>query len=276
MFVGVFAIVGLIAYLVIQSMSDDGTNEDPNVREEQNSSADLPGEWFPSQGRGHFTYQFSLERTPTPFCEGVEVSQRAADAAGTTSTAIATGTTAAATPTAAPATPTTDAGTSTASTPAPTSASGTPEATPTVPTNCYNSNPPSSGRHLGVQRNVDVGGGVVINIPPDPNVYPSDIKIPREAIPHALEHAGIYLAYNCDDDSACEEVVAEMERVANDRIDNHDDRVIMAADYDLPEGYIGLSSWSRVDLFPYADYTNERAEDFISTHACRIDWEGFC
>lgn len=274
MFVGVFAIIGLIAYLVIQSVSDDGTSEDPNLREEQNSSSDLPGEWFPSQGRGHFTYTFSLDRTPTPFCEGVEMSQRAMDAGGSTSTANATGTAPAATPTTAAATPT--AGANTPGSGTPTAAGGTPEASPTVPTNCYNSNPPSSGRHLGVQRNVDVGGGVVINIPPDPNVYPSDIKIPREAIPHALEHAGIYLGYNCDGDSACEEVVAEMERVANDRIDNHDDRIIMAADYDLPEGYIGLASWSRVDLFPYADYTNERAEDFISAHSCRIDWENFC
>lgn len=270
MFVGVFAIVGLIAYLVIQSSGDDGAELSKPEREEANSSTDLPGVWFPSQGRGHFSYAFSLDRTPTPFCAGVDASESAGPTLAS-GTAVATGTAVASTP-AAGAT-----GTTSASTPASTSASGTPAATVAAPTNCYNSNPPSSGRHLNVQRNVDIGNGARINIPPDPDVYPSDIKIPREAIPHALEHAGIYVGYNCEGaDSACADAVKELEDLVNDRIDNHDDRVIMANDSDLVEGTIALASWTRVDAFPYADFTKDRAEAFIEAHSCRIDWENFC
>ena len=46
---------------------------------------------------------------------------------------------------------------------------------------CYASNPPTSGLHMPVARNVLVGGAV-INLPPEPGVY--DVEIPREAIPH--------------------------------------------------------------------------------------------
>ncbi len=260
---GIVALVALIIYLVIQSVSDDGTGLSKPEREEANQSTDLPGQYFASQGRGHFSYQFSLTRTPTPFCEGVETSV----GAGAT---VASGTAQA---TAAAATPTIEA----AATADATSSSGTPQATATVPTNCINSNPPSSGKHLNSQRNVDVGNGAKINIPPDPDVYPPDVVIPREAIAHALEHAGVFIGYNCaEGDTACDDVVKQLEDVVNDRIDNYDDRAIMSRDPDLPVGTIGLSSWTRVDRFPYADFTKDRASDFIGTHSCRFDPEGFC
>jgi hypothetical protein len=147
----------------------------------------------------------------------------------------------------------------------------------TEATNCYASNPPSSGQHLPSQRNADLGNGASINIPPDPDVYPSDVEIPREAIPHILEHAGVFVGYHCDDgDAACEGVVEQVERIVNDRIDSHNDRVVMARDSDLPLGSIGMSSWTRVDTFAYGGFTEDRVEQFIATHSCRFDPEGFC
>jgi hypothetical protein len=142
---------------------------------------------------------------------------------------------------------------------------------------CYASNPPSSGSHLPIQRNADLGNGARINIPPDPDTYPPDIEIPREAIPHILEHAGVFVGYHCaDGDAACEDVVAQVERIVDDRIDNNNDRVVFARDSDLPAGTIGMSSWTRVETFPYAEFSRENVVAFIDTHSCRFDPEGFC
>jgi hypothetical protein len=142
---------------------------------------------------------------------------------------------------------------------------------------CYASNPPTSGWHLGAQRNVEVAPGARVNLPPDPDVYPPDIEIPRDAIPHILEHAGVFVGYHCDDgDAACEDVVDEVTRIVNDRIDNHNDRVVMARDSDLPPGMIGVVSWTRIDVFDYGDFTEDRVVRFIDAHSCRFDPEGFC
>jgi hypothetical protein len=262
--VGAIAVIGLFVYLIFQSATDSGGGLNASQKAEQDSSASLPGTFVPSQGRGHFDFAYSQERPPTPFCAGVESSDRAKEVSqGATGTGTATGAT---TP---QSTPTPDN-----STPLPTHEG----ATAAVPTDCYNSNPPSSGEHLNVQGNVEIADGIILpRIPPDPNVYPPDVFIPREAIPHILEHAGVFVGYNCaDGDQQCQDVVAKLTDLVNDRIDNHDDRVVMANDPDLPVGTIGLSAWTRVLNMKASDYDENAVEDFIGTHACRFDPEGFC
>jgi hypothetical protein len=250
---GLLAVVALIAYLIVQASSGDDGLAAHEIAE-QDASTDLPGEFFPTQGRSHFNYTYSPEREPRPFCEGVEFAETSATPSGNA--------TASPTPAAA-----------TSGTPG----SSTPAATPTVPTDCYYTNPPSSGQHLPSQRNADLGNGASINIPPDPDVYPEDIIIPREAIPHTLEHAGVYVGYNCAaDDSACADVVDQLTGLVNDRIDNHNDRVVMARDPDLPVGEIGVVSWTRVMRMPFGEYDEDAIADFIGTHSCRFDPEGFC
>jgi hypothetical protein len=270
---GVAIVVALIGYLIIQSNSDGGGGGAVEAANDQ--SADLPGTWAPDQGRAHFPFRFSLERTPTPFCDGVPHADAPA---------------AAETETSADETPSADVTAEATQTPDLTAAAPhgspspegegdeTPEGT-TVPDDCYITNPPTSGRHLNVERNVDVtGNGTFINIPPDPDVYPPDIIVPRDSIAHILEHSGVYVGYNCPEgDEACQSVVEELERLVNDRIDNHDDRVVLARDPDLPVGEIGLAAWQRWDRFPYTDYDEGRVADFIGTHSCRVKWEpGFC
>lgn len=261
---GVLLIIGLIAYVVTQQSSGDGDNTPAWEKAEADDSPDLPGTFVPSQGRGHFNYTFSLERTPRPFCPGV----RASDPASVLSES---GTPA---PTNTPA-PTSPAGAG--GTPG---AMGSPVAASTEAprTDCYASNPPTSGEHLGVQRNVDVtGNGTFMNIPADPDVYPDDVVTPREAVAHILEHAGVFVGWNCaDGDTACMDVVDELKDLVNDRIDNHDNRVVMARDPDLPVGEIGLAAWTRVLNVTYQDFDKDEAERFIGTYSCRFDPEGFC
>jgi hypothetical protein len=264
--VGVIAIALLIGYLVFQSATAEDSGLSADEIAERDDDPNMPGVFFPSQGRGHFSYGFSADREQKPFCEGVphsgDTSAGATPAAGDTPAAAT-----------APAATSTPAATTAAGTPA---SGTTAAATPTVPVKCYSSNPPSSGEHLGVARNVDVGNGR-INIPADPDVYPEDIIVPREAIPHTLEHAGIFVGYHCaEGDQACRDVVDQLADLVNNRIDNHDDRVVMSNDPDLPVGEIGVAGWTRVLRFPYADYDENEVERFIVVHACRFDPEGFC
>lgn len=129
-----------------------------------------------------------------------------------------------------------------------------------------------------MQKNVDLGNGVILaQIPPNVGVYPHDIVFPREAIPHILEHAGVYVGWNCkDDDQACLDAVQKVEDLANDRIDNNENLVRMAKDTDLPIGVIGLASWTRYETMPADQLDLKAIERFIGTNSCRVDWEGFC
>lgn len=255
---GGLAVVLLIVYLIVQSMGGDG-GLSADEKAALDDSPDLPGVYVPDQGRGHLNYTFSLDREPRPFCDGVRHAGNASETPSGTPTAQSTPT------------PRADA-TGEAS------GTATPRATPTVPLDCFNSNPPSSGQHLGIQNNVDVTGegDILSRIPPDPNVYPENIKIPREGIPHILEHAGVYVGYHCaDGDEACLAVVEDVKDLVNDRIDNNNDRVVLANDADLPEGEIGASGWTRVLNFKYQDYDEGELRDFIGTHACRFNPEKF-
>ena len=261
---GVLAVIALVGYLIFQSVSDSGEGLSASDKAEQDSSTSLPGTFVPSQGSGHLSYAFSRDQEPKPFCPGVPQS-----GSGTTDTGEATPTaiSGAGTPASTPIALAT-------SEPAPTHE----EATAEVPTECYASNPPSSGEHLNGQANVEVADGIILpSIPPDPNVYPEDVLVPREAIPHILEHAGVFVGYNCEDgNQECRDIVQELTDLVNSRIDNNDDRVVMANDPDLPENSIGLSSWTRVLNMPISEWDKGEVEDFIGTHSCRYDPEEFC
>jgi hypothetical protein len=138
---------------------------------------------------------------------------------------------------------------------------------------CYASNPPTSGTHLPVQRGVLLADGNRLNIPPDPGVY--DFQIPREAIPHIEEHAGVYVGYNCNNNPDCDRTTERLKDLVTQEI-SLGARVVLSPDPDLADDTIGLAAWTRVDAFPASDYTDSRVRDFIKAHSCRFDPEGFC
>jgi hypothetical protein len=137
---------------------------------------------------------------------------------------------------------------------------------------CYSTVPPTSGLHLGVQRNVRLASADVVNIPPDPAIY--DFEIPREAIPHLQEHAGVFLGYNCASDD-CRATVNRIERLVEEEL-ALGARVVMAPLSDLDPDAIALASWTRLDSFTAAGYSDQRVRSFIKAHSCRFDPEGFC
>jgi hypothetical protein len=230
--------IAFAAAAVVAALALVGCDRGNGTGAQDDDDPNLPGVFVPAQGRGHFNRTFDASRSPKPFCEGVASSE---NPVGSASVAV----------------PTPEKG---------------------VENECYSSNPPSSGWHLGVQREVDLGNGIILNrIPPDPGVYPPDVEIPRESIPHILEHAGVFVGYHCaDGDEECETIVQQLTDIVNDRLDANDDRVVMARDRDLPLDAIGLSSWTRVDVFQYRKMTEDRIVSFIDTHSCRFDPEGFC
>jgi len=274
---GVIVVVALLAYLIF-STGGGGAGTSKAAEAAADTSSSIPGTFAPDQGRDHLSYPFSIasQRTPIPFCPGVKWSGAPdGQPAGTPgATTPSSGTPDAGTPAA-------DQTPQPSGTPAAGSTSadaGTPNATATVDKSCRNSNPPSSGPHYNTQNNVDVGNGAILqHIPADPDVYPDDIIIPRDSIPHILEHAGVYVGWNCKDgDSACSEAVQKMKDVVNSRIDVNHNRVVMAHDPDLAEGVIGMSSWTRWEQFNYQDYDKDSFVKFISKNSCRVDWEGYC
>jgi len=263
--VGVIAVVGLLAYLIISSNSNAASASGAE-KAAADSSSSIPGTYVPQAtppaNRAHFPFSYTGPTSfELPFCPGVVWSgaPEGQAAASTTPSSDVT-------PTPQPTTDTSN----------PAANHGVGQATVSAG-DCYSSNPPSSGKHYNVQSNIDVGNGAQINIPADPDVYPADIDVPRSAIPHILEHAGVFGGWNCaDGDQACLDVEKKIESVVNDRIDVNHNRVVMAHDSDLVPGTIGLSSWTRVFTFKYQDYDKGKVTDFIGTNSCRVDWEGFC
>jgi hypothetical protein len=273
---GIVVVVALIVYLIYAAKNGGGTSGAQAAAEDQSSS--IPGTFVPDQGRNHLAFTFSeaSQRPPIPFCPGVKWSGAPdGQPSGTPASGSATpGAAPSSTPQ--PSSSPAPASSGTAASGSPTGSANTAVATPTVPTNCRLANPPTSGPHYNVQNNVSIKG-YSIRIPPDPNVYPDDMDIPRDAIPHILEHAGVFVGWNCaQDDSACTDAVNQVKDVVNNRIDVHHDRVVMSHDGDLVPGTIGMSSWNRVLDMPTSEFDKGRVQDFISTNSCRVDFEGFC
>jgi len=141
-----------------------------------------------------------------------------------------------------------------------------------VDSSCYASNPPTSGLHLPVQGTVRLQTGQMLKLPPDPGVY--DFAVPREAIPHIEEHAGVYVGYQCATD-ACRTTVERLKDLVTQEI-SLGQRVVLSPDPDLSDDTIGVASWTRVDVFGAGDYSDERVRGFIKAHHCRFDPEKFC
>lgn len=278
---GILLIAGLIAYLIYQSNSTSTSAQSPAEKAAQDRSASIPGTYVPDQGGAHFSGGLDGQITQ-PFCDGVPQSDlgraRSGQPYGTVATPSGSSTGAAATPR--PTfTPTSTAVPTGAAGDAGAGSSTAAAATPTVPTDCYLSNPPSSGKMLGMEGLADIGGGISLKLPPDPDVYPRDVEIPRNSITHLEEHSGVFAGWNCaDGDQACLDVVGALEKLANKRIDNYDDRVVVAKDLDLPVGTIGLASWTRVMDLPYTDWDQQKSEveRFIARNSCRYNLEGLC
>jgi hypothetical protein len=125
----------------------------------------------------------------------------------------------------------------------------------------YNSNPPTSGPHA-----------------PQPALLGvHDEPVPKEVLPHNMEHGGVVIAYNCSagsvplDDAGCQQLRDQLATVTDSAL--ADGKQVLMVPYPGMEHRIALVAWRTLDAFDTAD--EQRIEAFIASFDRRFNPEGF-
>jgi hypothetical protein len=119
---------------------------------------------------------------------------------------------------------------------------------------CYHSNPPSSGQHRGS--------------PGAFRVYEN--PVPKENLLHTMEHGGVVIWYNTEN----QEIIDQLTAVAQRAIDRRR-LVTMTPYFEMEPDTIALTAWTRLDKFSISEFDRQRIERFIETHQRRFNPEGF-
>ncbi|MCL6645947.1 MAG: DUF3105 domain-containing protein [Dehalococcoidia bacterium] len=132
-------------------------------------------------------------------------------------------------------------------------------ASPDAPHGAYFSNPPTSGWHLPTLNR--------------PGVYAQ--PLPPEAVPHFLEHAGVWVLYTCP--AGCDDLVEKLQRLVTAEVARG--RPVALAPYaarEAPKKRLNLVAWEY--LLALDDFDEPVITQFIDAHACRYNPEGgpFC
>jgi len=91
-----------------------------------------------------------------------------------------------------------------------------------------------------------------------------------ESLVHSMEHGGVIIWFNTTE----RDIVDELETLVTTRL-NTGDLLVMAPYLEMEDGFIALTSWSRIDKFPVADYSPQRVVSFLDAHVRRFNPEGF-
>ena len=119
---------------------------------------------------------------------------------------------------------------------------------------CYHSNPPTSGPHTTTPQ-----GFTNLENP-----------APKENVIHSMEHGGVFIWYNTDD----QEAIDLIKNVVNENGDRR--RFVGSTIYtEMEEDTIAITAWTRIDKFPVSELTEERLQRFIDEHHKRFNPEGF-
>jgi hypothetical protein len=84
-----------------------------------------------------------------------------------------------------------------------------------------------------------------------------------EVLVHNMRRGGVVLWYNTTD----EELVEELRML----LDERGGRVVMTPYDDIDEEHVALTAWARRDVFPVAEYTEDRILGFIDAFEERFD-----
>jgi hypothetical protein len=125
----------------------------------------------------------------------------------------------------------------------------------------YNSNPPTSGPHAPRAASLGV----------------HDEPVPKEVLPHNMEHGGVVIAYNCSagsaplDDAGCQQLRDQLAAVTDSAV--ADGRQVLMIPFPGMERRIALTAWRTLDAFDTFD--EQRIEAFIASFDWRFNPEGF-
>jgi hypothetical protein len=131
-----------------------------------------------------------------------------------------------------------------------------------------NTNPPVAGPHWSGNCGEDASDAPDFCGPAPWGIYREAWD--PETLVHNMEHGGAVLWYNTSD----ADLVSELEEVIRDLLGDLD-LIVMAPYTDMEDETIALTSWSRLDKFPVAEYSEERIRDFMEAHVRRFNPEHF-
>jgi hypothetical protein len=95
----------------------------------------------------------------------------------------------------------------------------------------------------------------------------------EEPLVHLMEHGGLVIWYNTDDQTVIDSLEAIVEAHLED-----DDAIALVPYPEMEDDTVALTGWSRREKFPVSEYSDERVETFIEIHLCRFNPEDlpFC
>ncbi len=132
-----------------------------------------------------------------------------------------------------------------------------------------NSNPPAGGAHWG--------SAPCASSPADSpplcgpvawGIYQSEWD--AESLLHSMEHGGVIVWFNTTDRDVVDDVQSIVETLLG-----AGDLIVMAPYLQMENEHIALTSWSRIDKFPVAEYSRDRVLAFLDAHMRRFNPEGF-
>ena len=132
-----------------------------------------------------------------------------------------------------------------------------------------NTNPPAGGPHWGSA----ACGSSPPDSPPLCGPVPWGIYTSvwdAESLVHSMEHGGVIIWFNTTE----RDIIDELEVLVTTRR-NSGDLLVMAPYLEMDDGFIALTSWSRIDKFPVAEYSPQRVVAFLDAHVRRFNPEGF-
>lgn len=119
---------------------------------------------------------------------------------------------------------------------------------------CYNSNPPTSGPHVSSPMPFKV----------------LDNPAAKESLLHNMEHGGVVIWYNTENPV----VIQRLAKITNDEL-NRKKLVVMTRYSEMEPETIVLTAWTRLDKFTVSQLDAKRVTEFIEAHSRRFNPEGF-
>ena len=125
----------------------------------------------------------------------------------------------------------------------------------------YNSDPPTTGPHVVPAAEWGV----------------HDSPLPKEVLPHNMEHGGVVILYDCSageaplDDTECQELRDQLTAITESNRSNG--KLILMTPYSGMEHPIALTAWRNLDAFDQFD--GQRVQAFIDSFERRFNPEGF-
>jgi hypothetical protein len=119
---------------------------------------------------------------------------------------------------------------------------------------CYTSNPPTSGPHAASWAPFRV-----FNQP-----------VAKEFVVHSMEHGGVAIWYN----TANTQVIQQLTALTEANI-NKGKELLLTPYPGMEADTIAVTSWTRLDKFPVAQFNIDRVQKFIDAHERRFNPEGF-